>query len=179
MNIEDYKIDQWRSEITWVPQNPMIFNGTIAENILIAKPTASREELKSAIHKSGLDSFLSQRPSGEETYLMEFGRTISRGEKQRIALARAFLKSSKLILFDEPTASLDADLEALVQNSIEQLSEQSTVIVIAHRIHTIQKMEKILCFDSGQIVGIGNHHELLQSNPFYQKFNLAYFGEKS
>lgn len=179
INIDEFEIDQWRSKITWVPQNPMIFNGTISENILIANPTANNEELKAAIHKSGLDIFLKQQSLGEQSYLMEFGRTISRGEKQRIALARAFLKSSEVILFDEPTAALDADLETLIQNSINQLSEKSTVIVIAHRIHTIMKMENILCFNDGQVVGFGNHKELLQSNQFYKKFNLAYFGERS
>jgi ATP-binding cassette subfamily C protein CydD len=177
-NIEAYDVEQWRSNIAWVPQNPMIFNGTIAENILIAKPAATKEELKSAIRMSGLDIFLSQQSLGEESYLMEFGRTISRGEKQRIALARAFLKSSQLVLFDEPTAALDADLETFIQNSINQLSKRSTVIVIAHRIHTIKHMEKIVCFDKGKVVGYGNHAALLRSNPAYQKFNLAYFGER-
>ena len=176
-NINNYPIEQWRSKISWVPQNPMIFEGSLLENIRIAKPDATQNEINKAIFNAGLDQFILQTEEGDKRHLQEYGTSISHGEKQRIALARAFLKAGELTLFDEPTAALDPELESFIQESIRTLAEKSTVITIAHRINTIRSSDQILLFNQGQIIGNGNHEELLKTNQFYQRFCKAYFRE--
>ncbi|MBN8192668.1 thiol reductant ABC exporter subunit CydD [Bacillus sp. NTK074B] len=165
----EYREKDWFDQFSYISQNPYIFSGTIAENIAIGgRDGVTREEIESAAEKAGISEMIAGLEKGYETPIGEAGRGLSGGEKQRIAIARAFLKGPSLILFDEPTTGLDLRTEQILQSSLEELSKGSTVITVAHRLHTIRKAEHILLLDKGKPEGFGNHAELMRSVPHYR-----------
>ena len=167
---KDFSEKDWFARISYISQSPYIFSGTILDNIIIGSDeTPSMEEVEKASEKAGIAELINSLEQRYETYIGEGGRGLSGGEKQRIALARAFLKRPSIILFDEPTTGLDLQTERILQSSIEELSKKSTIITVAHRLHTIKNADKIFLLDQGEIIATGTHHELLQSNKTYRQ----------
>ncbi len=166
----------WRAQVAWVPQNPRLFYGSIADNIRLARPEAGLEQIRQAARQSQADEFIQKLPQGYATLLGEGGQGLSAGQVQRIALARAFLKNAPLLILDEATANLDPETESLLQQTTGQLAAGRTTLVIAHRLHTIERADRILVLDEGQIVQQGSHHELLQQPGLYRQLAAAYAG---
>ena len=125
--------DEWREQVAWVPQQPYLFNDTLAANIRLGRPEASQDEVARAARLAHLDEFILSLPQGYETRIGELGARLSGGQAQRLALARAFLKDAPILLLDEPAANLDPEQEALLLDSLAQLQEGRTVLTIAHR----------------------------------------------
>ena len=165
----EYREKDWFDQLSYISQNPYLFSGTIAENIAIGRNgSVTREEIEYAAEKAGISEMIAGLDKGYETRIGEAGRGLSGGEKQRIAIARAFLKGPSLILFDEPTTGLDLQTEQILQSSLEELSKGATVITVAHRLHTIRKADHILLLDKGKAAGLGNHEEIMRSVPHYR-----------
>lgn len=158
----------WFKQISYITQHPYIFAGTLAENIAIgAGGDEPRADIEKAADRAGLTSLIAQLDKGLDTPVGEGGRGLSGGEKQRLALARAFLKKPALILFDEPTVGLDLRTEQILQRSIAALSEQATIITVAHRLYTIQQADQIWFMSGGVLADSGTHQELLERVPVY------------
>ncbi len=167
--LSDYKEDEWFDQLSYISQHPYLFSGTIAENIAIGgKSDASRKEIEEAAEKAGISHMIQSLENGYDTSIGEAGRGLSGGEKQRIALARAFLKRPSVILFDEPTTGLDLHTEQVLQASINELSQSSTVITVAHRLHTIKNADRIIFLANGEMIGTGTHEELIYSVKEYR-----------
>ncbi len=165
--IHSIPLEAWHKQISWVPQHPYLFNATLKENILLAKPEASAEEIESALKKTGLTTFVSTLADGLETMIGEEGARLSGGEAQRVALARAFLKNAPLLVLDEPTSHTDPELEAALRSSIQELMRGRTTVIIAHRLETIRSSEQIIVISGGKITQCGTHEELIANGGFY------------
>jgi ATP-binding cassette, subfamily B, bacterial len=161
-NINDYNLSEYRSNMAFVPQEVLLFGGTIRENILYGKPDANEEEIIEAAKKSNSWEFISQFPEGLETIVGERGIKLSGGQRQRIAIARAILRNPSILLLDEATSSLDAESEKVVQEALNTLMEGRTSVIIAHRLATIREVDKICVIDNGMVVEEGTHEELAE-----------------
>ena len=161
--------DNWLEKISMVLQDVYLFNETIRENIIFGNEKASEEDMIRAAKLAGCHEFIEKLPEGYETVVGEGGSTLSGGEKQRISIARAILKNAPILLLDEPTSSLDAKNEVLVQKAISNLVKDKTVVMIAHRLKTIKNADHIIVLDKGRIVEEGNHKELLKKEGLYHK----------
>lgn len=150
-----------------VPQQPIIFTGSAYDNIRLGNPNASSQEIIQAAKAAVCYDFISALPEGFDTYLGEKGVRLSGGERQRIAIARAFLRNPKILLLDEATSALDTANEQLVQHAFESLMANRTNLIISHRLSTIQKANRIIVLDKGQIIEIGSHQELLKNKGLY------------
>ncbi len=159
----------WQEKVSMVLQDVYLFNETIRENILFGRKDASEEEMMEAAEQAGCHDFIMALPDGYDTMVGEGGSTLSGGEKQRISIARALLKKAPVLLLDEPTASLDAGNEALVQRAIGELVKDTTVIMIAHRLKTVQNADRILVLEDGQLKEQGTHQGLLSQGGLYAK----------
>ncbi|GGO03119.1 thiol reductant ABC exporter subunit CydD [Saccharibacillus kuerlensis] len=160
--------DDWFKHVTYITQHPYIFAGTVAENIAIGTDRdVSRTEIVQAAEAAGLSALAAELEHGYDTIVGDGGRGLSGGEKQRLALARAFLKRPSVLLFDEPTVGLDLHTERILMQAIAELSQQATVITIAHRLHTIRQADRILFMEQGRLIGSGSHEELLDTLPPY------------
>lgn len=159
-----------RKEISIVDQNTTLFDDTVFNNIKYAKPDASEEEIFTAAKLSMSEEFIRNLENGFETKIGENGVRLSGGEKQRLSIARAFLKKSKIILLDEATSSLDTETEEKIQKAIDELTYNKTTIVIAHRLSTILNSDKIYVMDKGKISDSGDHKELLLKSDVYKNF---------
>ena len=158
-----------RKHIAYVPQEPLLFHRSLAENIAYGKPDASHKEVQKAARLAHADEFIGELPEGYKTLVGERGVKLSGGQKQRVAIARAMLKDAPILLLDEATSALDSESEALIQDALWKLMEGRTAIVIAHRLSTIQKMDRIIVLDKGKIVEEGSHRELLEKKGTYAK----------
>ncbi len=162
--------DSLRENISMVPQDPILFHRTLAENIAYGKPNASQKEIKIAAKLAHCDEFIKNLPLGFETFVGERGIKLSGGERQRVAIARAILKNAPILILDEATSSLDSHSEMLIQDALNNLMKGKTTIVIAHRLSTIQKMDRIIVLDGGKIIEQGSHIQLLEKeNSLYKK----------
>ena len=150
-------------------QDVNLFNNTIMENIRIGRKDATNEEVKEAAKKANCDEFVSKLPDGYNTYIGENGAELSGGERQRISIARALLKDAPIVLLDEATASLDAENETIVQEAISNATKGKTVIVIAHRMRTIENADKVIVLNEGKVVEEGNPQELIKKNGQFAK----------
>ncbi|MBN2146718.1 MAG: thiol reductant ABC exporter subunit CydD [Anaerolineales bacterium] len=167
-------VEEWRKHLAWVPQNPYLFNDTVAANIRLAKPEASLEEVARAARLAHAESFIRELPEGYDTVIGERGQRLSAGQAQRIALARAFLKDARFLILDEATANLDPDTEETIRQSTDQLAEGRTVLVIAHRLATVRSADQIAVISAGRVEAIGTHQQLLNENEHYQQMVEAY-----
>ena len=169
-SIYEVNLASLRNQISIVDQNTTLFDDTIFNNIIYAKPDATQEEVFEASRLSMSEDFIKKLDKGFNTPVGENGIRLSGGEKQRISIARAFLRKSKIILLDEPTSSLDSETEDKIQLALKKLTENKTTIVIAHRLSTIQNSNKIFVIDNGKVVSIGTHKELLNNSNIYNNF---------
>lgn len=176
---EQVNEDEWFGQVSYITQDPYLFAGTIKENIeLGAKRAVAKEQLIEAAQKAGILELIESLPLGFDTMIGEAGRGLSGGEKQRLVLARAFLKKPSLLFFDEPTAGLDLHTEQVLQRAIEELSKEATVITIAHRLHTIRNASRIIVLDAGKVEAIGTHEQLMDSFSPYRSMIEAQQGGK-
>ncbi len=167
INIKDLDLDCLRDNIAIVFQDNFLFCGTIRENILFGRENVSEEQLQKAIHSACLDEFISTLKDGLDTQIGERGVLLSGGQKQRIAIARAFIKNAPILILDEATSALDNKSEAVVQQAIDNLMKDRTVLVIAHRLSTVRNADCIVVINDGQIVEKGSHEELLKKKGAY------------
>ena len=174
VNINDLDKQTLRNSISLVNQFPYIFDMTIKDNLLLAKKDASDEEIESAIERASLKEFISSLKKGVDTKVGESGIKLSGGQKQRLAIARALLRNSPIIIFDESTSSLDNFAQEDIKKSIDNLKGKSTIVIVAHRLSTIRNVDKIFFLDSGKIEDIGTFDELFENNI---KFNNMFYAE--
>lgn len=173
VNLAEYTNDSVRRAISYVPQNVELFSKTIYDNIRVSRMDATMDEVKEAAKKADAHDFIRHLPLQYNTYLEEAGNGLSGGEKQRIALARAFLKDSNLYILDESTSNLDFATENLIFNMIyDQLADRS-MLIVAHRLSTVRDCDLILVMDHGKIVERGTHDELLaKEGKYYELWNM-------
>lgn len=183
IRVDDQDVKKWdlkflRGKIGIVPQEVLLFGGSIRENIAYAKPNASEEEIILAAKKANAWQFISQFPQGLDTLVGERGVKLSGGQRQRVAIARAILKDPAILILDEATSSLDAESESLVQEALDELMKGRTTLIIAHRLATIRKVDRIYVLSEGKIIEQGTHTELLKdSNGFYANLVRLQFAD--
>ncbi|MDQ7095064.1 thiol reductant ABC exporter subunit CydD [Desulfosporosinus sp. PR] len=175
--LETISLEYWHEQIAYVPQNPYLFSGSIAENILIGKPSATMEELKEAAQQSSAHQFIMKLPEGYQTLLGEGGTRLSGGQAQRLAIARAFLKNAPLLILDEMTSSLDSESEYAIQQALQRLLQGKTALIIAHRLTTVRQVDRIFVMERGGIIEQGNHEELMTKQGLYSRMVSEYRGE--
>ena len=167
-----------RARIGIVPQQTIIFGATAVENIRFGRPGATDDEVIEAAKMASAHEFIEKLPEGYDTYLGEKGARLSGGQKQRIAIARAVLKDPPILLLDEATSSLDAQSERLVQEALKVLQKNRTTMVIAHRLSTVLEADRIVVMDSGRILAVGRHADLIEREPVYARMVDLQFGDK-
>lgn len=168
-DIRQLTLDSLRRAIAIVPQDTVLFNSSIRENIAYANPAASAAEIERAIDLAHLRDFINSLPQGDQTQVGERGLKVSGGEKQRIAIARAILKGSPILIFDEATSSLDSQSEQAILSAMREVAKQHTSLVIAHRLSTVTDADQILVLQHGQLIEQGNHQQLLAANGSYAR----------
>lgn len=169
-NVRDYKLDSLMKQISMVFQNVYLFNDTIENNIKFGRPDATHAQVEEAARRACCHDFISALPDGYDTVLGEGGGTLSGGEKQRISIARAILKDAPVIILDEATSNVDPENESLLMGAIEELTKNKTVIMIAHRLKTVQNADQIVVLSGGHIAQQGTHEELIKQPGIYSDF---------
>jgi ATP-binding cassette subfamily C protein CydD len=165
--IRSLDVDVWRERVALVPQHPYLFDASALDNLLLARPTATFDAVLRAVELAGAREFLERLPEGYRTRLGERGARLSRGQAQRLAIARAFLKDAPLLILDEPTSALDPDSERIVRESIERLGQGRTVLTVAHRLNTVVTADQIVVLDGGAVVERGTHDQLVGHQGLY------------
>jgi ATP-binding cassette subfamily B protein len=168
-DIREFKQESLRSEMAIVPQECVLFDDTIYNNVAFSKPEASRKEVMQAIKFAQLDKIIKEFPYKENTIVGERGVKLSGGEKQRVSIARAILSNRKILVLDEATSSLDSETEFEIKRDLEKLMENRTSVIIAHRLSTIMKADVIVVLKKGEIVQVGNHNKLIAQFGEYKK----------
>jgi ATP-binding cassette subfamily C protein CydCD len=169
IDLRNFKLEEIRSRIALVAQDTYLFNNTLKENILIAKPDATEQELQEAVNLSALSEVVQSLPEGLETMVGERGASLSGGQRQRVAIARAFLKNAPVLILDEATSHLDALSENIVHKALNQLKKNRTTLIIAHRLSTVRDADQIIVLDKGRIEEIGTHKELFKNKGLYRR----------
>ncbi|CAM2833248.1 ABC transporter ATP-binding protein [Rariglobus hedericola] len=168
VDIRDVSLADLRRNIAIVSQEPVLFNDTVYNNLLLGRHDATREEVEQAARDAFAHDFILTLPQGYETIVGERGATLSGGQRQRLAVARAFLRNAPILILDEATSALDSESEAAIQLALRKLVVGKTVLIIAHRFSTIRDASLILVFDQGRIIDAGPHTELYERNPLYK-----------
>ncbi len=169
IELKDFKLEELRSRVALVAQDTYLFNNSLRENILVAKPEATELELSEAVKLSALSEVIESLPDGLDTMVGERGSSLSGGQRQRVAIARAFLKDAPFLILDEATSHLDALSEHTVHKSLDLLKTNRTTIIIAHRLSTIRDADRIIVLNEGEMVETGTHNELLQRTGLYRQ----------
>lgn len=168
IDVRDLTKDSLRETVSVVSQSPYIFNMSIKENLKLVKPDATDKEIKDACKRAAIWDFIKSKPEGLNTKVGEGGVVLSGGQKQRIAIARAFLKESKVLLLDEATSALDNESQAEVKKAIKNMKKTCTIVIVAHRLSTVQDCDKIFVLENHKIVGEGSHRNLIKSCKAYK-----------
>lgn len=174
-DIRQVTLRSLRRQIGLVPQETILFSGTIAQNIAFGQKVFDLKSVEEAAKIANAHSFISQFPDGYETWVGERGMNLSGGQRQRIAIARAVLLNPRILILDEATSALDAESEALVQEALERLMRDRTVFIIAHRLATVRRADRILVLEQGQVVESGTHTELLEAGGRYARYYAQQF----
>jgi ATP-binding cassette subfamily B protein len=177
VDIRDVKQSDLLAEVGVVPQETVLFSGTVRDNIRYGKPDASDEEVIAAAKAAQAHDFILNLPDGYDTRVEERGVNLSGGQKQRIAIARALLLKPSILILDDSTSSVDVETETKIQNAMKTWLDDSTSFVVAQRISTVLNADKIVVVDEGKIVAQGTHKELMQSSPVYQEIYASQLGE--
>ena len=169
IDVRDYDLEALRNQVAVVLQKNVLFSGTIKENLRWGDQNATDEELVQACKLAQADEFIRQFPKGYDTYIEQGGTNVSGGQKQRLCIARALLKKPKILILDDSTSAVDTKTDALIRKAFREYLPDTTKIIVAQRVASVEDADRILIMDGGQIVAIGNHEELLASNPIYQE----------
>jgi ATP-binding cassette subfamily B protein len=169
VDVKNYNLDALRNKVAMVLQKNVLFSGTIAENLRWGDENATDEQLRIAAKQACADEFIERLPGGYNYDLGQGGVNVSGGQKQRLCIARAMLKNPKVIIFDDSTSAVDTKTDAMIRDALRKHAPNTTKIIIAQRIASVQDADKIVVLDEGKIVGIGTHDELMKSNEIYKE----------
>ncbi|MCL4158637.1 UNVERIFIED_CONTAM: hypothetical protein GTU68_025644 [Idotea baltica] len=179
VELSHLNLESLRSRIGFVPQDPVLFAGSLRENLAYADPNASELELRRALQLANATAFVDALPQGWDTKLAEAGIGLSGGQRQRLAIARALVGEPKILLLDEATSALDAQSESYIRESILGLKGSCSMLVIAHRLSTVREADRIMVLADGVIQAMGTHNELLSENALYAEFARIQFADSS
>lgn len=179
IDIREVTQDSLLSRIAIVPQETVLFSGTISDNIRYGVPDATREEVIEAAKMAQAHSFIVELPDGYDTRVEERGVNLSGGQKQRIAIARALLASPEILILDDSTSAVDIDTETRIQEALNTESIKPTLLLVAQRVSTVLKADKIIVLDKGRVVGEGNHGELIRSSAVYREIYESQLGAET
>jgi ATP-binding cassette subfamily B protein/subfamily B ATP-binding cassette protein MsbA len=174
-DLQDLQVKCLRRQVAMVLQDPFIFPFTVAENLAYGKPDATPEQMTAAARAANAEDFILRLPQGYDTIIGERGATLSGGEKQRLAIARALLKDAPILILDEPTSALDAHTEELLLQALNVLVRGRTAFIIAHRLSTIRRADRIVVLEGGRIVESGTHHDLLERDGLFARLHRIQF----
>lgn len=173
VDVRDYDVEVLRNNVAVVLQKNVLFSGTIKENLRWGNKDATDEEMRHACHLACADEFIDRFPEGYDTYIEQGGANVSGGQKQRLCIARALLKKPKILILDDSTSAVDTKTDAFIRKSMKEFIPETTKLIIAQRISSVQDADKIIVLDGGKIVAMGNHEELLKSNEVYRETYLS------
>ncbi|MBO5786073.1 MAG: ABC transporter ATP-binding protein, partial [Clostridia bacterium] len=168
-NVRDYDIHALRDAVAMVLQKNVLFSGTIKENLRWGNENATDEEMKQACIAACADEFISSFPDGYDTYIEQGGTNVSGGQKQRLCIARALLKNPKILIMDDSTSAVDTKTDYMLRETMANSIPDTTKLIIAQRISSVQACDRIIVIDNGEINGIGSHEELLKTNDIYRE----------
>jgi subfamily B ATP-binding cassette protein MsbA len=177
IDVRDLRLEELRGAIGIVPQEPTLFSGTVRENIEYARPGAAEADIVAAARAAHATEFIERLPQGFDTRVGERGVKLSGGQRQRLAIARVFLKDPAIVILDEATSSLDSESERLVEEAMEELLRGRSTLIIAHRLSTVRRADRVVVLDRGRVVEEGRHADLLAEGGVYAKLYRGQYFE--